>query len=55
MQKGRDNHCIECSVVSCRNHSETGNFCALEKIRVGTHETDPNVDQCTDCQSFQMR
>jgi len=48
----RANHCIECSVTQCKHHCETENYCALEKIRVGTHEQNPSVDQCTDCMSF---
>ena len=49
------NHCIACSVTSCKNHCQTENYCALEQIKVGTHEKDPTVDQCTDCQSFARR
>ena len=46
------NHCIICNVTRCRNHHRDKNYCSLESIRVGTHETDPSQKQCTDCQSF---
>ncbi len=49
------NHCIECDVTSCRNHCDSENYCALDRIRVGTHETNPTMDQCTDCLSFQLK
>ena len=29
------------------------NNCGLSSIQVGTHESSPSMDQCTDCQSFQ--
>lgn len=46
------NKCIECTVVSCANHSETENYCALDKINVGTHESHPTDVRCTNCNSF---
>ena len=49
------NHCIKCNVVSCKNHCDNENYCALECITVGTHETNPSMDQCTDCQSFMAK
>lgn len=49
------NKSIECSVTSCNYHCGTQDFCSLDKIRVGTHETDPKMKQCTDCQSFQKK
>jgi hypothetical protein len=27
----------------------------LGKIKVGTHETNPSVPECTDCMSFKAR
>lgn len=49
------NHNIECSVTQCANHCHSDNYCALEKIRIGTHEANPTMDQCTDCKSFQRK
>lgn len=46
------NKSIECSVTSCGNHCANENYCSLDKVRIGTHECDPTVDQCTDCLSF---
>ena len=51
----KENKCIECSVQQCANHCPNGNYCALSKIHVGTHEADPSMDACTDCQSFRKK
>lgn len=48
----KKNHCIECSVSQCANHCGNEDYCALDKIRVGTHEPNPTVSQCVDCESF---
>lgn len=55
MEKKQANHCIECTVQQCENHCESQNYCALDRILVGTHEMNPTVDQCTDCKSFQLK
>ena len=52
MDKNNSNKCIECSVTQCANHSTDTNYCALNKIKVGTHEKNPTVTQCVDCESF---
>ena len=49
------NKSIECTVVSCKHHSCEADYCALDKIRIGTHECDPSKSQCTDCLSFEMK
>ena len=41
-----------CSVSSCAYHCKNEQYCGLNAIQVGTHETHPTKDQCTDCQSF---
>ena len=46
------NKCIECTVTQCKYHSDSENYCSLDKIQVGTHEKDPTVPSCTDCNSF---
>ena len=46
------NHSIHCTVTSCTNHCKGENYCSLDSIQVGTHECNPAMDQCTDCQSF---
>ncbi len=49
------NKSIECSVESCRYHSTQADYCALDKIKVGTHECNPTVSQCVDCLSFEKK
>jgi len=46
------NKTIECSVKQCANHCKSQEFCALEKVRIGTHEANPTMNQCVDCESF---
>lgn len=49
------NECIECTVRQCKNHCDEDDYCALNKIKVGTHESNPSMDQCTDCLSFEKK
>lgn len=49
------NKSIHCTVTSCSNHCSCEDYCSLDSIQVGTHETDPKMDQCTDCQSFMKK
>ena len=49
------NKCIECTVKSCAYHCDTENYCSLDRILVGTHETNPTENQCTDCKSFRKK
>lgn len=51
----KENKCIECTVKQCANHAQTSNYCALDKILVGTHECSPTQDACTDCMSFRKK
>ena len=46
------NKSIACTVTTCKHHCDAQNYCSLNKIQVGTHEVNPSMDQCTDCQSF---
>ncbi len=48
------NKSIRCSVSQCANHCKSEDYCNLECIQVGTHEANPTMDQCTDCQSFRL-
>ena len=45
------NHIIGCTVEQCANNCGNG-FCSLEKVQIGTHESNPTVSQCVDCESF---
>ncbi|MBE6886181.1 MAG: DUF1540 domain-containing protein [Oscillospiraceae bacterium] len=51
MQK-QANTSIGCTVSQCVHHCKEKNYCSLEKINVGTHELNPKVVECTDCESF---
>ena len=53
--KSNANKCIECTVQQCANHCGDANYCALDRILVGTHEGNPSMDQCTDCKSFRKK
>ena len=48
----KPNKRIECTVIQCAHHCGDQDYCALDKIRVITHEQNPTVIQCTDCGSF---
>ncbi|MBR6816396.1 MAG: DUF1540 domain-containing protein [Clostridia bacterium] len=50
--KRNPNYSIRCSVESCANHCGGEAYCSLESVSIGTHEADPTVQECTDCQSF---
>lgn len=47
------NHCIKCSVNSCKHHCPGEDFCSLDCVTIGSHESDPAMNQCTDCRSFE--
>ncbi|MGN0536617.1 MAG: DUF1540 domain-containing protein [Acutalibacteraceae bacterium] len=49
------NKCIACTVEQCMHHCSRENYCSLDKIQVGTHETNPSVKACTDCMSFEPK
>ena len=42
------NTSIRCAVTNCANHCKDAQYC-------GTHEANPTMDQCTDCQSFKKQ
>lgn len=48
----KPNHSIACTVSQCANHAHTCNFCVLDRVVIGTHEQNPTVNQCVDCESF---
>ncbi|MBQ4354512.1 MAG: DUF1540 domain-containing protein [Clostridia bacterium] len=48
----KPNHSIACTVSQCANHAHTCDYCALERVVIGTHEKNPTVNQCVDCESF---
>ena len=48
----KPNHSIACTVSQCANHAKSCDYCALERVMIGTHEKNPTVNQCVDCESF---
>lgn len=46
------NECIKCSITNCAHHAQEENYCTLAAIEVGTHEKNPTMKECTDCESF---
>ena len=48
------NKSIKCSVTQCAHHCKDGNYCALNSIQIGTHESNPTEVKCTDCESFSL-
>ncbi len=49
------NKSIKCTVTQCSYHCNTDNYCSLDCISVGTHEANPTMVQCTDCESFRAK
>ena len=49
------NSSIGCTVNNCKYNNQSENYCTLEKIQVGTHESNPTQKECTDCNSFEMK
>lgn len=52
MDNKKANTNIECTVSQCANHSKSQEYCALNKVKIGTHEANPTQTQCVDCESF---
>ncbi len=55
MNQNRANTSIECTVEQCNYHCQSQDYCTLDKIKVGTHESNPTQTQCTDCESFAVK
>lgn len=49
------NPSIKCSITECKHHYGSENYCSLNCISIGTHEVNPTVVECTDCESFELR
>ena len=47
------NRSIGCTVSSCKHHCGSENFCTLDRVKIGTHEQNPKVCECVDCESFE--
>jgi hypothetical protein len=55
MNCGEKNEAIACTINNCAYHCQDENYCSLDAIKVGTHETNPTKVECTDCESFKMK
>lgn len=55
MDNSYANYSIHCTVNNCKHHNSKENYCSLDSIRVGTHESNPTDVQCTDCNSFMCK
>ncbi len=53
MSQEKPNRSIRCNVDSCRHRCSLDDYCSLDCVCIGTHEVDPAMNQCTDCQSFE--
>lgn len=49
------NQSIKCTVEQCKHHCSNKDYCSLEAVKIGTHESNPTMCQCTDCQSFEAK
>lgn len=50
-----ENKSISCTVKQCKNHCGSANYCSLDTVRIGTHESNPTMNECVDCESFTLR
>ena len=51
----KENKSIACTVNNCSYHAQEVDYCTLDKIQVGTHESNPTKVECTDCESFKLK
>ena len=55
MDTSKANSSIKCTVHQCEYHCDQKDYCSLENITVGTHEDNPSMIECTDCESFRAK
>lgn len=53
--KNTPNKSIHCTVEQCKYNNKEENFCTLDQVDIGTHEMQPTVPQCVDCNSFEAK
>ena len=46
------NKSIGCAVNKCANHCKAEDYCSLNQVNIGTHESNPKKVECVDCNSF---
>jgi len=49
------NSSVRCTVNNCAHHCQGSQYCGLDAISVGTHESNPTEKQCVDCESFKLK
>ncbi len=49
------NSSIHCTVAQCAHHGGKENYCTLDQVNIGTHETNPTMVECVDCNSFRRK
>lgn len=49
------NESIACTVQQCEHNDCGSHLCTLQTVKIGTHEANPTVPQCIDCQSFKLK
>ena len=52
MMNQKKNPNIHCTVEQCRHNLCSEQFCTLDMVNIGTHESNPSVKECVDCNSF---
>ena len=55
MENKTPNTSIECTVKQCEHHCGVENYCALNTVKIATHESNPTQCQCVDCESFKKK
>ncbi len=55
MMNQKKNPNIHCTVEQCRHNLCSEQFCTLDMVNIGTHESNPSVKECVDCNSFIKR
>lgn len=55
MNNKKANESIKCTVQQCAHHCDDCDYCTLGSINIGTHEMNPTMVECTDCNSFQLK
>ena len=55
MKTAGKNDSIQCTIHNCAFHAGAVDYCTLDTIRIGTHELNPTIKECTDCESFKNK
>ncbi len=55
MMNEKKNPSIHCTVDQCRYNLCKEQYCTLDMVNIGTHESNPSVKECVDCNSFERR